>query len=418
MPGRTLFGQRSLAARGLAGGRTSYSNSGGSGTVSGGVTSPPPTTATMYTPNIYGSGWAMDSKSNLYIGGPNNSKLSMSFIASYSLAPASVRWEIRRGSGYSLGTGGTIRISIRADSAGVPTGGDLAYVDVGGKADNGGLNGGYTISNTFGSAYVLTAGTKYHIVFTNIDAAPTANYVSLNFTFLNNPPESNSIGTLQPAFTDDFHVTTTDPNGLTTGSTFFLTGYAVSHSPKLDIVYSDGSHDGSAYVQGSIADSGQYAVLDGANKRARERFTVSGGSRTVSTVYVRVGKQSGTGNLTIALKNSAGSTLATTTVAAASIPTATPGVDPMDNGAWVGGALSSSVVLTDGAQYDLELSAGASTQFSVAPMLYTDGSSVHMGSRAFREGAAQKTVDGSTWTEIVSGGPPYGQNLQFYFVVV
>jgi hypothetical protein len=359
----------------------------------------------------------MDAKGNLPIGGGNNAKQSVRFRASQSSGITGIRWEIRRkdADGYSAGTRGTIRISIRADdgtSNHRPTGSDLASVDVAGNADNGNADGGYTILSTFSSPYTVTAGTLYHVVFTNVDADPAANFVSGNYTWLENAPESNSIGTRQPAFSDDFGLLTTDPDGLTSGSTFLETGLALSHSPKIDIIYANGSHDGSAYLQGSSSGS-QYALMDGANQRVRERFTVSGGTRTATHVYVRVGKQSGTGNLTMTVKNSGGSSLATCTVAAASVPSATMGTAG-DNGGWVGGTLSANVTLTDGQQYDLELSAAASTQFSAVPMLYEDASSEDMLSRRFTDGAAQKTTDGTNWSAIVSGG--YGQNLQFYFV--
>ena len=44
------------------------------------------------------------------------------FVAEHSGAVKTVRWENRTGSGYSVGNGGSIQLSIQTDSGGVPLG--------------------------------------------------------------------------------------------------------------------------------------------------------------------------------------------------------------------------------------------------------------------------------------------------------
>ena len=128
----------------------------------------------------------------------------------------------------------------------------------------------------------------YHIVFSNVNASPGTNYISLNeaFQYAGSAPR-------QPVFSDDFAVLS-----VRSGS------WAVhSHdTPVMDLAYANGVHDGNAYSS-VIAD--HYGIASG-SKGVGERFTVHGSNRTVSTASVRLKRIRGSGTIRIRLEKSNG----------------------------------------------------------------------------------------------------------------
>jgi hypothetical protein len=166
-----------------------------------------------------------------------------------------------------------------------------------------------------------------------------------------------------------------------------------------------------------MPDADKTGVIDGgAGKRIREHFTVKG-NRTVRYAGVRVGRQAGSGNLSVWLY--CGGTLrGSGVIPSSAFNTYTIGT-ATDNGNWSEVDLGADVALNDGASCDLMLTtlSGANTRLSMVPIRYDDFDTINgvhnrMDSYAFREGAAQKSSDnGATWQAMYSGG---SVNMQFY----
>ena len=128
---------------------------------------------------------------------------------------------------------------------------------------------------TFPSPATLRAGVLYHIVFENVDSDPTKNWFSINdvYTFATTLPATRREPGLRSAHESRLRVVG-----------------RCRHTADMDLTYSNGTHDGLAYIAVLL----DYYGLIGGQNRVRERFTVSGGDRLVREAFVRVGKQSGT----------------------------------------------------------------------------------------------------------------------------
>lgn len=354
------------------------------------------------TGGVYGAGINIDSKDNKRVGASSNVKLSHRFRASTTSQLNSISWALRGGvnpdgSPYSAGTGGTLKISVQTDDGTVnhnPSGTILASLNY----TPGNPNGGGTVKQDFPTPATLTAGTLYHIVWENIDPNPTANYISVNevFTFKKYTPR-------QPMLSDaDYAILYNQ------GSGWVL---QPNDTADMDLIYANGKHDGLAYMQ-PMPDTDKTGLIGG-NNMVREHFTVADANHTVDKAFVRVGKQSGTGNMTITLKN--GSTvLGSGTVPASSIINSVVGDGAAAaNGDWVSVNFTSPITLVNGQTYDLVLSAPSGNQFSMVPIRHTDDFTVALNSWAFREGTGQRSTDnGATWSNLYLYSPV---NTQFYF---
>jgi len=355
------------------------------------------TFTTEVATTIYGPGLNLDSKGNQRITPASITKLSNRFRASTSSAISTVRFAQRGGSGYSLGTGGTMLVSIQSDDGSAnnyPSGSVLASKSY--TPGNAGFPSAWEKWDTvtFASPFTAVSGTIYHIVFENTDGSPSANYISVNMAFC-----YETLSPRQPYYSDGIFV-----------SLNYTGSWSVDnhHLPSVDITYANGTHDGSAYVNNRRDD---YALIGGANM-ARELFTVSGGTRSVTQAYVRCNKQSGTGVMTVTLKTAAGTTLGSGTIAASTFPAWTLASDT-DTGNWGSVTFDSPVTLTNGQQYQLVLSAAADTQFAMVPFTYEYQWGLSFSSRKFTEGVAQKSSNtGSSWAAMAS----LASNMQCYFV--
>jgi hypothetical protein len=340
----------------------------------------------------YGTGISGDSRNNHQIGWTNRARLSFRFRSRGGSA-VSVRAQERGGPshdqavptyGYSWGNGGTIRASIQADINGTPSGvpiGTAAQWSPGNPAGDWEV---WTL-HAFPTPISLTAGTVYHLVYDNVAADPVRNYISLNVLFhYGSTPTPRTA-----AFTDDF-------------ATLYATTGAwqlqAADLPIFDLAYADGGHDGQGYI-GTLAD--RYGNIAGTSDMSRERFTVSGGSRTVTKAHVRTRRISGTGPLTIALVSAAGAVLASATVPATSIPTGSvpgPGA-ALQGDTWAHVTFPAPVVLTSGQSYALRLSTDAASRYTVVPL--QQGTSKGLASRVFADGDGQRSTDGGTnWANL------------------
>jgi hypothetical protein len=342
--------------------------------------------------SVYGTGINADTKANLQVGGGKNQKVAYRFAASTTSALTSVRFVQRGGSGYSSGNGGSMRISLRPDDgSGRPSATILASVNYSPGNPSGAWE--HYDAVTFGSPATLTAGSTYLVVFENTDASPAVNFISANELYV----YGGTLTPRQPHYADAYATLTT-----ASGSWAVAGGYTA----VADLAYANGTHDGMGYFQALI---GYYGVISGSSSMARERFTVSGGSRTVTTASVRVRRSSGSSPLTVRLETGAGTLIEAVNVPASAVPISAPGGDT-GGAVWATVTFASAHVLADGATYNLRISTAADTTYTTFPI--QEGGPNGFGSYTYSDGTGQHTTDGSTWTDLYLWAP---QDMQFFF---
>ena len=349
---------------------------------------PAPAPATVPNGAAYGSVQG-DTRNNHRIGASASAKLSFRFRATTTSSATSLKVQQRGGSGYSAGDGGTIRASIQTDSGGLPSGTALGSLSF--SPGNPSGNWETWPERTFPTPVPLVKGTLYHIVFENTSAAQTSNYISLNDLYLFNGADPR-----QPVVGDDFAVYEAEPSPWV---------YRAKDTPIFDLAYANGVHDGMSYI-GAMID--KYVIISGPANMARERFTVSGGDRTVTTAAVRVRRTSGSSPLTIRLETGDGTLIEEGTVAASSIPASAPGGD--NGGAvWATVVFASPHALANGSTYHLRVSTAPDTQYTTFPV--QEGTPKGLLSYRFTDGTGQRTTDGSSWADIYQYDPA---DMQFY----
>jgi hypothetical protein len=355
-----------------------------------------PSPVPIAAPGPYGSVQG-DSRNNHEIGRDDN-RLDYRFRASTTSAVETIRVQQRGlggGNTYSGGDGGTIRASIQTDDRGEPSGTILSSLTF-----NPGNPAGdwedWTLL-TFPSPATLTEGKLYHVVFDNVDPAPDVNWISLNELFY-----WGRLSPRQPMFSDDFAVLYASP-----------TRWVVQpgETPIMDLAYANGVHDGMGYI-GAMGE--YYGSISGSSDMVRERFTVSGGSRTISSANVKVKRISGTSPLTLLLEEGDGTLIESVDVPARSIALGSlplgEGAAELGGNSWASAAFATPHVLSYGQTYDLRLSTTSDTQYIAVPV--QEGTDKGLASFRFTDGDGQGTTDGgSTWTNLYE----YGYvDLQFY----
>jgi hypothetical protein len=353
-----------------------------------------PTVAPTATPaagqtGTYGAAFNFDTKANLQVGWTDHAKVAHRFVATTTSTLKSIRFQQRGGPVYSGGTGGTLRITVQTDSNGVPSGTVLATASY--TPGNSGVWTHYDVV-TFSSPATLTKGTRYNIVFENVDANSAANYFSVNelYTYSTVTPR-------QPAFADaDYAVLYAAPSTWSVQS---------KYTADMDLTYADGTHDGMAYIANIIE---LYGTVSG-SASVREHFTVSGGNRAVTKASVRVRRTSGSSPLTIRLETGTGTLIEAVDVPASSIAASAPGGD---NGGsvWVTVTFSNPHTLANGAAYNLRLTTATGTTYTSAPI--REGTDVGLLSTAFRDGSGQSSSNGTSWADLYAYSPV---DIQFYF---
>lgn len=353
------------------------------------VPTPTPTPVPTPTPppgTGYGSAWA-DTLNNLQIGGTScgcaNQRVAYPFIAKASGQLTSVGFYFVDGAGYAGGNGGFIEVSIQSDSAGTPSGTKLATTSV---HPGNPVNIGYLPTLTFASPATVTAGTHYHVVFTNIDASPTVNYMSVNgvFTFSAQNPR-------QPHDSDQYSTLRSD-----SGTAGWAT-YGTNKQTAIVDINIGGQHQGQGYMQ--IWVGSQRSI--GGTAQVREHFTPTA-SVSATTLSLRVSRGSGTGALTITLNG-----------VTATIPSSSIAIDSTPNGDDGGDTTVSvpiSVSLNAGTTYDLVLSAPSGTTYYAYGIERGNGYNFSTATY-FHDGYGQYTTNGSTWTGL-NGGT--NSDLQFW----
>ncbi len=330
-----------------------------------------------------------DSLANTQVGGTScgcaNLMTSYRFRATQSSALRSIRIYVigPNYAGYGGGTGGTIEVTVQTDSSsGTPSGAVLATTTF-----TPGSEGAAGKVVTFPSPATLTAGTRYHLVFKNIDPSPKLNYPSLDSMYTYSPTFTPA----QPGLSDDWAQLIN-----------FGDGWQLRprYTPILNLTYANGITAGMGYLESYVR---QYAVISGANK-VRERFTLAG-SYQVSTAAVRLARSSGSSPLTIRLERADGTLVAEGTVAPSSIAIASP--YPSFGGAVWAVITFPSVSLPAGS-YNLVASTTADTEYTAFGI--RQGSSYgYTSSTYFSDGRAQFTT-GGPWADLHNEE----NDLQFY----
>jgi hypothetical protein len=124
---------------------------------------------------------AADSLANTRVGGPYGTVLAYRFRSGWTGEIRALRFYVITNpdgrTGYSGGTGGTLRIALAPDAGGrrhVPARRSLAAATLDPASDD-----AWPLVQFRRPARVV-AGRIYHVVFTNLDANPRRNYVSIN----------------------------------------------------------------------------------------------------------------------------------------------------------------------------------------------------------------------------------------------
>jgi hypothetical protein len=332
---------------------------------------------------------AADTLANTQIGGTDNgpsTRVAYRFIPARATSLTAIRVYFETGSGYSGGTGGSRSVTIQTDSAGKPSGTILGSAAISGT----------TRFLTIPIRASLVAGTPYHVVFTNTDPSPSANFVSANALYAWDL-------TSQPRY-PGWQVL------MDTGA-----GWVV-RSRMLPILQLDDAM-GSQGVGYMECWQTRQPAISGA-RRVREHFTVSGGDRRVSEVSVRLKRDStttGTSPLTVRLE-SGGDLVATGTIPATSFPLGTQVDGPGNHNAWGTATFAAPITLVSGRTYDLVLSAPGDTVFRA--MAIREGVSYSFDSDTyFADGIGQQD-DGSGWRGFDQPGGTTSStqgDVQFYF---
>lgn len=340
---------------------------------------------------FYGS-LAMDGLANLRVGDTFGYACSLRFQALRTGVVDGFRtiwvgYPVKPRPGYSDGTGGVVRITAETDDAGEPSGDVIAEAEVSGPTSG-------MPYYAFDDPMPVTAGQTYHIVCRNIDADPVANFSSVDCVWVD---------------TVTSYQTRPGSGELTALFTYTSGPWAVApnHRPVLDLSYGDGSHQGQGYMEAEVG-----STVSG-NSMARERFTVTGGSRIVTGAAVRLAKVSGSDNVLVRLEDNTGTLIDSFSASIAAVPTLT---DPAGDagGSWVSGSFASARLLTSGQEYRLRVSVAGTTS------LWTRGIEQGQGYdfdpvTYFADGVLEISTDGGSTWGYVSGLGSWG-DLQFYFI--
>lgn len=375
-----------------------------------------------YVPNFYGTALAGEDLQNTPVGGPDNTQVSYRFLAEQSSALDSIKvyvitYDDTHG-GYAGGDfKGVLRARIYADdgtSNHFPnTGVTLATSDD--LIPDAWGSGTKFPTFTFPSPASLVAGTIYHLVFTNVHASPTINFSSLDGLYV------GSVFTpQQPRWADsDFIQLQKD------GAGAWRVRTDLTVTPIVDLAYANGSHQGQGYMETwGRGNSDGYITCNGTIK-FRETITVSGADRTVSGVWVRLARVSGSGALTVRFETGAGVPIESKDIAAASIAVAPKGGanDPVNNHGegqrWYLAQFAANRTLTSGSSYNIVLSCPSGSEYWCTAMAQGDAYGFNSATY-FTDGRAQIATNGTTWTDVknLSGVASPRGDIGFYFSIV
>jgi hypothetical protein len=353
------------------------------------------------TSTYYGPGIGSDGLGNTTIG-PNQNKLSYRMRVQHTGYISSVQpYLIMDHAGYWGGTSGQILVSIQTDdgsSSHNPSGQKLTSALLI-HPDAVPVPTRYFPTFTFSGHAAVTAGEIYHIVFENPDPDPTVNFVSVDALYQAAAPAPS-----QPTTSDTDCAVLLFSNYSSSEGTLWKPRQG--YTPVLQMNYDDGFSDGFGYMEVWV---GAPQSISGASS-VRETFTVSGSSRTVSSVGIRVARLSGSGALTVRLETGDGTLIEQGDVAASSVP-----LNASATYVWANYKFSAPHTLGAGQSYHFVLQSTASTVYQTFPI--RKGSDYgYKNTTFFPDGYAQFLEAGSWvgWTQWGVTNRTDG-DLQFYF---
>jgi hypothetical protein len=352
----------------------------------------------LVTSACYGPGLGSDGLANTVVGGPWGNIVSYRFRAGHTGLLQQIHvYLIQNHLGYSAGTGGKLQVTVNADD-GTPAHNPSSTVLA-----------SYLLSNplaatpsinfpifVFSAPPMLVQGQLYHIVFKNVDASPTVNYLSVDALYYANPSTPG-----QPTISD---VDSAELLGGPAGTWTPRQGY----TPILELDYQGGWSEFNGYMEAWV---GASQTISGINA-VREMFTVSGAQRTVSSASIRVARTSGTDPLIVRLENGDGTVIEQGEIPAASIPMTSP-----VSYVWATFTFSSAHTLLAGQNYHLQFRSAPTSTYQAFP-IRKGVAYGFQNTTYFPDGYAQFNQNGSWvgWTQWgVSNRTD--SDLQFYFAV-
>lgn len=369
----------------------------------------------------YGPGIGGDSLGNTTVGGPvGPKKCFIRFRAqqSSSLVKVTIPFLSADYPGYGGGSGGEWKLGLFADdgsSGHFPTGAPITSLTVHASTES-----DVERVFVFPKAFKVAKGLLYHFVIENVDPNPLVNYFSINNWVRLSFTEG---GQLNPRFST-----------IDWGGGYFFAGSWItkaSSCPIADITYGNGAHQGVSYGeasytcppgQGSCTNDQLVGRVDGHTHMIRERFTVSGGTRVIRGIGIRLLRSPGTtSDLVVTLRNSADVELDVATIPASSVPVGpAPSFslpaswdDLGQNARWVTASFSGPNTLNDGDTLYLRFASTQGTYWAWVMRRLTPEYS-YAPATAFCDGWSEYTTDGTTWRSL--GRVDYQNDLQFYLI--
>jgi hypothetical protein len=324
---------------------------------------PPASTTTL---NYFGNPYRFTGMGNTQL---NPESVGWRFTANKTGLVSSVRVYIRinrpnpptSDDDYSLGTGGTCRVSLWSANGSNLPGTRLSGYDSynPGTYDNPGTdegfsggNGGYgqSFHAQFASPVQVSAGTRYYIVIENTHSSPGSNYFSTNALHQTNITSESQART--PGISNADQGEVLGP-AASVGSNAPGWSFSRYHKhPVYCVFYQDGWSQGVGYVDPTLESLGCSPGLISATNQVRQVF-VAPASKTATHVNIAIQRRSGSGTVVAELMNGAGTTvLATATwnsTQTAAFGTTYPPLWPSSGEI----ALNTSVALTQGTTYIL-----------------------------------------------------------------
>jgi hypothetical protein len=323
---------------------------------------------------------AADSLANTRIGGPYGTVLAFRFRSGWTGEIRALRFYVVRNSdgrtGYSAGTGGTLRVALAPDSGGrrhVPARRSLAVATLDPPSRD-----AWPLVR-FRNPPGVVAGRVYHVVFTNLDSEPRRNYVSINALVSHRHREPT------PGVPDGLAVALSDtPDGGRTPGTWHSRSQRPGdrYTPILDVVGGrEGQHLGVGYMEVWV--NNPKPIGGGAKVR---QLIAPAAATAISGAWLRVRRRGATrAPLELRIERTDGDVLSAGSVQARSVRSDAPG--------WVHVRFGRAVPLDDSGQ--LALVATASAPSAYEAFAIRKGTEFGFDPRTvFDGGYAQFTQDG------------------------
>jgi len=324
---------------------------------------------------------AADTLANTRIGGPYGTVLAFRFRSQWTGAVRGVRFYVVLNSdgrsGYSSGSGGTLRVALAPDAGGgrhVPARRMLAR----GSLDA--PSGDAWPLVRFGKRARVVAGRYYHVVFTNTDPRPRRNYVSVNTLLSDGRPDP------RPQVPSGLGVLLSEsPDGGRTPGRWHSRSQRPGHryAPILDVVGGRrGQHVGHGYMEVWVNNPKPI----GGRAMVRQLIEPAAG-RTITGAWLRVRRRTATNApLQLRIERAEGGLLTAAAVPAREVP--------HDHYGWVHVRFPSAVPLERSGRLALTAAAGARSAYEAFPI--RKGTEFGFDHRTvFAGGYAQFTDDGS-----------------------